>query len=161
MGQPIPHSAFVVPPGEGDRSWSLNHLTTTKAAAAATAGVLGVIEVLVDKNGEPPPHVHHGEDESFYVLDGHVTMYVGEAALDAPRGSFVFAPRDVPHRFTVESDQARLLVIITPAGWEGFFAEVGETATTATIPAPSPPDIGRIVEAAAARDCEILLPPPG
>ncbi len=50
--------------------------------------------------------------------------------------------------------------MITPGGWEGFFAEVGQAATTATIPTPSPPDIGHIVAAAARRDCEILLPPP-
>ncbi|MDQ6948614.1 MAG: hypothetical protein M3256_20740 [Actinomycetota bacterium] len=51
-------------------------------------------------------------------------------------------------------------MMITPGGWEGFFAEVGQAATTATIPTPSPPDIGHIVAAAARRDCEILLPPP-
>ena len=67
---------FVVPPGAGERTWALNALTTLKASAGETGGALGVLEVLVDKNGEPPPHVHHGEDESFYVLDGHVTMYL-------------------------------------------------------------------------------------
>ncbi|MDQ6948615.1 MAG: cupin domain-containing protein [Actinomycetota bacterium] len=79
-----PVQPFVVSPGDGDRSWSLNHLTTVKAAAARTNGVLGVIEVLVDKNGEPPPHVHHGEDESFYVLEGDVTMYVGDERSKRP-----------------------------------------------------------------------------
>lgn len=152
---------FVVPPGAGDRTWALNHLTTVKASAAGTSGALGVLEVLVDKNGEPPPHIHHDEDESFYVLEGHVTMFVGDEVLDAPKGSFVFAPRDIVHRFTVNSGEAKLLVVITPGGWEGFFSEVGEVAETATIPTPSPPDIGHIVEAAARRNCEILLPPPG
>lgn len=154
------HRPFVVPPGEGDRTWSLNHLTTVKASAAQTAGGLGVIEALVDKNGEPPPHVHHDEDESFYVLEGHITMYVGDDVLDAPAGSFVFAPRDIPHRFTVDSGEARLLIMITPGGWESFFAEVGEPATTATLPPPAPPDIGRIVRVAASRNCEILPPSP-
>lgn len=158
--EPTAHP-FVVPPGAGDRSWAINHLTTVKASASETNGVLGVLEVLVDKNGEPPPHIHHDEDESFYVLEGHVTMYVGDARLDAPAGSFVFAPRDIPHRFTVDSGEARLLVMITPGGWEGFFSEVGEPAASATIPPPGPPDIGRIVEVAASRHCEILLPPAG
>jgi quercetin dioxygenase-like cupin family protein len=152
---------FVVPPGAGERTWSLNNLVTLKASAGETSGALGVLEVLVDKNGEPPPHVHHGEDESFYVLDGHVTMYVGDQVLDAPTGSFVFAPRDIPHRFTVDSGEAKLLLVITPGGFEGIFFEVGEVATTSTIPPPAPPDIARIVQAAAARDCEILPPPPG
>jgi quercetin dioxygenase-like cupin family protein len=130
-----------------------------KASAGETGGGLGVLEVLVDKNGEPPPHIHHGEDESFYVLDGHVTMFVGDEVLDAPKGAFVFAPRDIPHRFTVDSGEATLLVLITPGGWEGFFAEVGESAPTATLPTPAPPDLQRIIDVAAARDCQILLPP--
>ncbi len=150
---------FVVAPQQGDRTWALNHLTTLKAAHGDTNGVMSVVEVLVDKNGEPPPHLHHGEDEAFYVLEGKVTAYVGDTVLDAPRGAFVFAPRGIPHRFTVDSDVARLLVVITPGGFEGFFSEVGEPASDARLPEPAPPDIPAVVAAAAKWHCEILLPP--
>ncbi len=159
MKQQLSHrKPFVVAPQEGDRTWSLNHLTTLKAGHADTNGVMGVLEVLVDKNGEPPPHVHHGEDEAFYVLDGQVTVYVGEEVLEAPRGAFVFAPRDVPHRFTVDSHQARLLVVLTPGGFEQFFSEIGEPAPEPRLPHPGPPDVAAVVSAAARRHCEILVP---
>lgn len=150
---------FVVAPGQGELTWSLNHLTTLKAGHTQTNGAIGVMEVLVDRNGEPPPHVHHGEDEAFYVLEGKVTVYVGDEVLDAPTGAFVFAPRDVPHRFSVDSQQATLLVLMTPGGFEEFFAEVGEPAPAARLPQPGRPDLARVAEAAGRHHCEILMPP--
>ena len=52
----------------------------------------------------PPPHVHHAEDEAFYVLEGDVTFTCGDRTWNATAGSFAFLPRDVPHQFQVSDD---------------------------------------------------------
>lgn len=153
-----PRRPHALRPGGGEPTWFLNCLSRTLAGREHTAGRLGVVEQVVDRNGQPPPHVHHGEDESFYVLEGDVTITVGEDSFAAPAGSFVFCPRDVPHSFSVDSERARLLVILTPGGFERFFEEMGEPAAWNDLPAPAAPDVGRIVSGAAGFGCEILLP---
>ena len=85
------------------------------------AGTL--VEILVPE-GEGVLHVHHFEDEGFYILEGEMTFYVGEQTIRAQPGSFLFGPKDVPHAFTVDRGPARLLFIFTPAGLEGGIREM-------------------------------------
>src|SRR5215475_6680749 len=91
-------------PGEGQAVWFLRNRMTIKATAASTGGAFGLVESLVAPGFSPPLHVHHREDESFWVLEGEVSMQCGERTFRATAGSFVFLPRDVPHTFVVESD---------------------------------------------------------
>ena len=99
--------------------WWFDGLAVIKAGAADTNGQLTVVEVTEPPNAQAPLHVHHREDEAFYVLEGSVTIYVGdEAAVEARPGDFAFGPRDVPHRYTVGPDGCRMLFICTPAGFE-------------------------------------------
>lgn len=112
-----------------------------------------------------PLHVHHNEDEAFYVLEGEMTFYVGEETIKAGPGSFLFGPKDVPHTYTVESGPARLLFLLTPAGFEGLIRETSEPAKSLTLPTPpeKPPDEAEMEElmAIAARyGNEIVGPPP-
>ncbi len=86
-----------------------------------------------------PLHVHHKEDEAFYVLEGVMTFYVGEEAIEAGPGSFLFGPKGVPHTYTVDSGPARLLFLFSPAGFEGFVKEAGEPARSLSVP-PLPED---------------------
>ncbi len=105
-------------------------------------------------------HVHHAEDEGFFVLEGEVDFYLaGAAAHRARPGDFVFGPRGVPHRFEVVTPEARMLVLGTPGGAERFFREMGEPARAATLPVPQAPDVERVVAIAAAHDVEILPHP--
>jgi uncharacterized cupin superfamily protein len=98
----------------------------------------------------PPLHVHHAEDEGFYVLEGEVTLFLpGEAVVCRP-GDFVLAPRGVPHAYRVGDRPARWLVTSTPAGFERFVADV------AALGDPDPESLGRV---AAEHDIEILGPP--
>jgi mannose-6-phosphate isomerase-like protein (cupin superfamily) len=93
-----------------------------KASAASTGGSLTLIESRLHSG--PPRHVHDREDESFYVLDGSLTVYCGDHVWDVERGSFVFLPRGVPHHFTVESGPVTVLLIVTPGGIEAYFREI-------------------------------------
>lgn len=152
-------AAFLVGQGQGETLWSLNTLTRLLAGHAATGGSLGAFEQRLTAAGNPPLHVHGAEDEAFYVLEGRVTFEVGERRLEASPGDFVFAPRRVPHRFAVDSPEARLLVMVVPGGFERFFAEVGRPAETVELPTPSAPDPEALARAAGLHGVEILGPP--
>ena len=78
-------------------------------------------------------HVHRVEDEAFYVLDGRFSFHAGGEVLDAPRGTFVFLPKDVPHGFVCHEDPGRLLCLLAPAGGEEEFKEMGQPAAAITV----------------------------
>ena len=79
-----------------------------------------MIETLAPQGAGSPLHVHHREDEWFYVTEGELTFWVGGEVIDAPAGSFVYGPRGVPHTFMVSSPEARFLLVTEPAGFESF-----------------------------------------
>lgn len=142
---------YAIDPGEGDSTDFLGHTFTFKAGAADTAGAFSVIEIVQRRGGEPPLHVHHREDEAFYLLDGEMTFHVGEKRLAATAGTFVFLPRDVAHTFTVDGDgEARVLQLSSPPGLEQFFREWGDR----------PLDVERMAEALARYGVEFVGPPP-
>ena len=96
------------------------------ATGEDTNGAYAQWEVLVPPGGGPPPHVHSREEECIYVLDGEVTLRIGDSRTVAQAGTFVGLPVNVPHGFKNESDHpARLLFTVAPAGLEGFFFEAG------------------------------------
>ena len=111
--------------------WHLGALLTFKATSEQTAGRMWAMELLAPRGMATPVHRHSREDEAFYVLDGEVSVYVGDQVVRAEAGSFLWAPREVPHAFCVESAQARPLVVSTPAGFERFFFDTGEPAARA------------------------------
>jgi quercetin dioxygenase-like cupin family protein len=121
--------------GEGEARWWLGGLATIKATGKETDGRYTLVEVL-EPEGEQPFHVHHREDEGFWVLRGELTFEVGEEKIKASPGSFVFGPKDVPHRYTVESGPARMLFLLSPAGFEEFVYATSEPAKELTLPPP-------------------------
>jgi mannose-6-phosphate isomerase-like protein (cupin superfamily) len=158
---------FALGPGEGEAWWWFGGLATIKATSEQTDGHYCLVEVLVPEfpMEESLLHVHHFEDEGFYVLEGEMTFYVGEETIKARPGSFLFGPKDVPHAFSVDSGPARLLFLLSPAGMEGGIREMGEPAQSLTIPpAPEePPDeaeMGRLMAIATKYGGEMLGPPP-
>ena len=96
-----------------------------------------MMEQVARKGNVPPRHIHHREDETFYVVDGEMTFSVGDATIKATPGTLVFAPRDVPHSLTIDSEQARILVILSPADAEGFFKECSVPAPSMTLLPPA------------------------
>jgi mannose-6-phosphate isomerase-like protein (cupin superfamily) len=129
---------FAVGPGEGTPIWYRGTLMTFKAGADTTGGALTVIEHTMPARFAAPPHVHHAEDEPWYVLEGRVRFFCQDQTFDAEPGTFVFLPRDVVHSFRVdESGPARMLLTGVPAGIERFFAEAGQPASERTLPPPA------------------------
>jgi mannose-6-phosphate isomerase-like protein (cupin superfamily) len=97
---------------------------TLKATKADTGGAYTLTEETIIGEG-PPQHIHKAEEEAFYVLEGEVGIKIGEQIIQGVPGSFVLVPRGTVHTFwNVGSTPAKVLSIISPAGFEQFLAEV-------------------------------------
>lgn len=104
-----------------------------------------------------PYHTHHNEDEAFYVLDGEVRFVCDGKWLNAGPGTWVFGPRDIPHGFKVAGSRpARMLLMGAPAGFEKFVLELCSPLDAV----PGPPDMTKLMAAAARFNVEILGPLP-
>jgi mannose-6-phosphate isomerase-like protein (cupin superfamily) len=119
---------------------------------------------LLDQTMPPgyvvPRHVHHAEDEAWYVLEGEITFHRGDDVVTVGPGAWVFAPRDVPHTFRVGATGARALTLTSPSGFAEFVRELGEPARELTVPPPAPLDEARLLELSRKYDLEIVGPPP-
>jgi quercetin dioxygenase-like cupin family protein len=119
-----------------------------------TGGVVSAVESHDISGGGPPPHIHHREDETFQVLEGDYEFTVAGKSFVAGPGTTIFAPRGIPHTYRyLGQTPGRLMCVITPAGFEGFFEEIG------ALSPPQQQDIPRVLEIAAKYGLEIL--PPG
>jgi mannose-6-phosphate isomerase-like protein (cupin superfamily) len=97
-----------------------------KAGAAQTAGAVSVFEGgLAARTAGPPLHVHGREDEALYILEGQVTIQLGQQTILADAGAFVWMPRGVPHTFANAGlVPARMLGLAVPGGIEDLLASV-------------------------------------
>jgi mannose-6-phosphate isomerase-like protein (cupin superfamily) len=121
---------YRVAVGEGLADvWFKTGRLMVKAAAAETAGRFSQFETDDPRGTATALHVHHREDETFYVLEGEVTLVVGEERFDLAPGDYAFAPRDVAHAYHVRSERARMLVTYSPAGLEELFVALGVPVT--------------------------------
>lgn len=91
-----------------------------------TGGAFSLVEhPLPPRALGAPLHTHRNEDEYSYVLEGSIGVQLGDEVLEASRGDLVFKPRGVAHTFWNASDEpARLLELISPAGFENYFREL-------------------------------------
>lgn len=126
-----------------------------------TNGAFAMFEAFVPPQHGPPPHVHHREDEVFYVIEGEFTFIVAGQPVRATAGQTIYGKRDVPHTFknTGETD-GRLIIIVTPSGLERFFMEIGtplDSPQSAPVE-PTATDIERLLAAAPNYGVEILAP---
>lgn len=138
-------------------------LTWFKATSEQTGGALGLIEHTVPPGAGSPWHLHHNEDESFYVLEGEILFIVGEdrQRIGAGPGTFVFGPRDVPHGFrNGSSAPARMLLQVTPGGFEHFALTLARPASEPDASLAGPPDMETLLAEAAKYNVEILGPLP-
>jgi len=132
-----------------------HQLAHVKVTGDETGGALGVVEVESPGGPAAPLHVHRREDETFYVLEGELTLLIGDHVVRAAAGDMVFAPRGIPHTYAIDSPTARILVVSTPSGFEQFVAAVGVPADAE----PAPFDPERLALVAAEFGIEILGPP--
>ena len=123
----IPTGKAVLVPAGKDREGKehavgVSH-TTYKVLTAETAGAMFVIEQANAKKGGPNRHLHHGQDELFYVMEGEYVVEVGSDRFRLKAGDCVLGPREVPHAWAfVGESTGRLLLSYSPAGkMEQFF----------------------------------------
>ncbi|MFC7227503.1 quercetin 2,3-dioxygenase [Salinirubellus salinus] len=147
---------------EGETYNIFNGLAILKATAAETNGSFGLVEQRANAGMATPLHVHHSDDELFYVVEGQVTFHVDGEDLVAGPGDTVFAPHGVPHAFRVDEDGSRWLDV-REGGKEQFFADIGLDIEGYGAPPADPPTeemqerLGRYLET---YDLEILGPSP-
>jgi mannose-6-phosphate isomerase-like protein (cupin superfamily) len=140
--------------------WFIDNLAYVRVDGAQSAGAFALCELLGPHGDMPPLHVHRHDDETFYVIDGQLTLYVGEHQLALSAGQAAVAPRGVPHVYRVESETARWLVINSPAGFERFLRAAAEPAGGEQLPpAGRRPDPAGLAQIAAEHGIEILGPP--
>jgi quercetin dioxygenase-like cupin family protein len=160
--QPPTLDPMAVPSDEGEARWWSSGLAVVKATAADTGGQMTILEITEPPNSEAPWHVHHREDEAFWILDGSATFEVGDQTIEARTGDYLFGPRDVPHRYTTGPDGCRMLFIFTPGGFEELLRAISRPAETRTLPpaddgtSPSDEDMQRMQAAIQAHGCELL-----
>ena len=121
---------------EGQALWYLGSLLKMKASAAQTGGKYSLVEELCPRDFATPWHVHGREDESFLMVDGEATFFVGDGVIEATTGSYVFLPQGIPHAFRIDSKTAHLYNLIAPAGFENFFFDMSVPAKELFLPPP-------------------------
>ena len=130
--------------------------TWFKATGEQTGGAYGLLEHSIAPGNASPWHVHHAEDESFYVVEGTMTFLVGDERFTADPGAYVFGPREIPHGFRNDgAGPARMLLMATPVGFEHFVLTLAEPATPGSSPA-GPPDMEKLIALAAQYHIEII-----
>jgi quercetin dioxygenase-like cupin family protein len=150
-----------VPAGTGPAYWGPGERMTILATGEETGGAFFLAEIEVAPGGGTPPHIHRREDEAFHMLEGSLTIQVGGNTITALAGDFAFLPRGIAHSFKNTGNScAKALVLTTPAGLEGFFAEVFDPAMhrLATPPPQSKDLITRALAAAPKYGLELLPP---
>ena len=151
----------VLQPGEGRTVWVVGDRYTIKTSGEDTGGAFALIEALVPPGGGPPPHIHRREDEAFYLLEGELLFHVDGRDIAAGAGTWVTLAKGSLHHFKNIGDRpARMLIVVTPAGLERYFLEVGRAADQGdgeTV-APTPEDIEKLVAVAPHYGIEIQPP---
>ncbi len=151
---------YTLDADEGEAIWYVNNRATILATAAQTGGAFGLVHMEVAIGHGPPLHIHRAEDEAFWILEGQLTVRCDDEEFAAGPGTFVYTPRGFPHTFRLEGDApAKLLMLLTPGGGEGFFRDAGRPATGPGLPPPAPPDVAALAAIAARYRQEFIGPP--
>lgn len=148
----------VVAQAGGEARWWYGSLAVIKASAADTGGQLTIIEITEPPGAVLPLHVHHREDEGFWLLEGDATFEVGGNTTEAHAGDYVFGPRDIPHGYSVGPAGCRMLFLLTPGGFEDMVRAMSQPALSRTLPPPSDDDSDWAQIAAIAKPYGIEFP---
>ena len=142
--------------------WFLANLVRIHAGHAET-GAYSLLEFAGPRGDMPPLHVHERDTEIFYVLDGELSLFVGESVTRVDAGGVVVAPAGIPHVYRVDADEARWLVIASPgADFERFVEQASVPAEAETLPPhhePTPDEVATLTALAAEHGIELLGPP--
>lgn len=150
---------LVLTQSDAQHIWYTGSLSSIRATAEETGGAFGLVEDLIPVGYETPLHIHHNEDECFYLLEGEAEFVTQGRTIKAAPGAFVFLPRKIAHGFRVIGEKpARMLIWVYPSGFEQFFVTLSEPAQSLTLPPFKPHDMAKIMEQAERFGLEILGP---
>jgi quercetin dioxygenase-like cupin family protein len=135
----------------GQRLSFLANEVVVHVPGAATGQAYCLAEFEGPVGDMPPLHAHRSVDEAFYVLDGALSLFVGDKSTKLAAGEALVAPRGTPHTYRVESERARWLVVCSPAGFDEFVREVAAAGELLAPPA--------LAETAARYGIDVLGPP--
>jgi quercetin dioxygenase-like cupin family protein len=146
---PIP---VINPAGRGRVLRAFGEDVTILLDTAQTSGQFTLVTTITPPGGGPPPHLHENEDEVLYVLEGRVSFLADGKWTEVAPGAAVFAPRKSVHTFkNVGNQPSKVLVQITPSGFENFFA-----AAAAEFAKPGGPDLDCAMKIAAEHGIKII-----
>lgn len=156
-----PPSVVYVPPGGGHSWWVYGDKDIIKVASQDTGGALMAMETVVPPHMGPPLHIHHREDEAFYVLDGDIKVVDNGRDFVVGTGAFVYMPQGSVHRFeNVRDVPSTILLLFIPGGFEGYLMEMGEPVVEGQ-PAPTGPiDFDKVARIGPKYGLEVFQTPP-
>lgn len=126
---------------------------TIKSHSGDTQGFLTVLEFEHQPMSGPALHIHHREDELWWVIEGEFRFRIGDTDFRSSQGDVVFGPRETPHCYqNVGQEPGRVLTICTPAGLERFFEDFAATA-------PGPLDFEHLKTIGRAHGLDFVGPP--
>jgi mannose-6-phosphate isomerase-like protein (cupin superfamily) len=114
--------------------WYMGNVMTFLVNSEQTDGAFSMTEYLSKPGNEPPAHVHDREDEFIYVLEGRVDAYIGKEVFSAGQSEGVYFPKFIPHTFRILTPQLRMLIWMSPGGFEGYFRDMSEPARSLGLP---------------------------
>jgi quercetin dioxygenase-like cupin family protein len=142
--------------------WFLNGLYVLMATSESTGGAFSLIYETAEPGHATPYHLHHFEDEAFFVLDGEFTFICdGKKKILGP-GGYIFLPRNIPHGIRCSSSAvSTMLVLAMPGtGFVGMMTEMAEPAKERVLPPPTAPDLEKLTRLCAKHSIDILGPLP-
>ena len=129
---------YIYLPGESELRWMGDTSTSFLATGDSTGGAFCLVDERASRGESVPLHKHPADMESFYVLEGELTLYVGDRpGVIAPAGSFAHLPGGVVHGFRVESGAARYLILTTPRHGE-FYRAISRASREGGAPPVDP-----------------------
>lgn len=159
LSELIPSSVSV---SNAPAYWFLNGLDIVLATSESTGGTYALVQNTAPPGHATPYHLHHDEDEAFYVLDGEFTFIAdGKKTVLGP-GGYIFLPRGIPLgiRCSGSAPSTKLILAMPGTGFVGMMTEMAEPAKECVLPAPSQPDVEKLTRLCAKYRIDVLGPLP-
>ena len=126
--------AYLHQPEESELRWMGETSTYFLATGEQTGGAFTLVDEHAKRGESVPLHLHHADMESFYVVEGEITLYIGEKpGVRAGAGSFAHLPGGTVHGFRIESETARYLILTTPRHGQ-FYRAITLPSRTGGLP---------------------------
>ncbi|MDJ0724281.1 MAG: cupin domain-containing protein [Prochloraceae cyanobacterium] len=138
----------LVAPIQGDSYWFGPDLYTFKMVEANTGQTAILLEGLIQPQSGIPLHIHHYQEEYFYIIEGKFQFQLDREIVIATAGKVIHSPQEQVHQYiNIGSTAAKLLIWQTPAGFENFLAEIAIKAANPleSSPPANLPDLERII----------------